>query len=94
MLVKEETNRVTLRDGEAEALAKTLADRLEEIKAGKDGETLTDLKAASPVVTMASTLGESRDEGPDRWKNHERCCAQITGRHACLCSSRVCDKDN
>ena len=37
-------------------MAKTLTDRLEEVKAGKVGETLTDLKAASPVVTLAPTL--------------------------------------
>ena len=46
---------------EAEALAKRLVDRLEEINAAKVGEILTDLKAASPVVTLDSTLAESRD---------------------------------
>ena len=48
----------TLRDVEAQALAETLADRLEELKAGKVGNTLTNLKAASPVVTLAPTLTE------------------------------------
>ena len=45
-------------DVEAQALAETLADRLEELKAGKVGNTLTNLKAASPVVTLAPTLTE------------------------------------
>ena len=43
---------------DAEALHETLAYRLEELKAGKVGYTLTDLKAASPVVTQAPTLAE------------------------------------
>ena len=84
----------TLRDVEAEALANGLVDRLEEIKAKKVGEILTDLKAASPVVTLDSTLAESRDEGPERETNHKRSCAQGTGRHACFCISRGSDKDN
>ena len=37
-------------------MTETLADRLAEVKAGKVGETLTDLKAALPVVTLARTL--------------------------------------
>ena len=47
---------------EAEVLAETLADRLEELKAGKVGETLTDLKAASPVVTLATSLAEMNSQ--------------------------------
>ena len=43
-------------------MADTLSDRLEKIKPGKGGETLTDLKAASPVVTL--------DKGPDSWKKN------------------------
>ena len=39
-------------------MAETLADRQEELKAGKVGETLKDLKAASLVVTLAATLAE------------------------------------
>ena len=74
-------------------MAKRLVDRLEEIKAAKVGEILTDLKAASPVVTLDSTPAESRDEGPDRWKNHKRCCAQGTGRHVCFSISRGSNKD-
>ena len=71
---------------EAEALAETLSDRLEEIKPGKVDETLTDLKPASPVVTL--------DEGPESWKNTERCCAPGTGRQACCCSRRSRKKEN
>ena len=41
---------------QAKALAETLADRLEELKAGKVGNTLTNRKAASPVVTLAPTV--------------------------------------
>ena len=47
---------------EAEALAETLADRLEELSAGKVGQTLTDLKAASPVVTLAPTIAEMKTQ--------------------------------
>ena len=36
------------------------ADRQEELKAGKVGEKLTYLKAASPVVTLAPTLAEMK----------------------------------
>ena len=39
-------------------MAETLPNRLEELKAGKVGHTLTDLKAASPFVTLAPTLAE------------------------------------
>ena len=39
-------------------MAETLAKRLQELKARKVGETLTDLKAASPVQTLAPTVGE------------------------------------
>ena len=45
---------------EAEEFAETLADRQEELKPGKVGETLTDLMAASPVVTLAPTLAEMK----------------------------------
>ena len=56
--------------------------RLVEIKAAKVGEILTDLKAAIPVLTLHSTLAESRDEGPNKCKNHKRCCAQGTAAFA------------
>ena len=39
-------------------MAETLAKRLEELKARKVSETLTDLKAASPVQTLAPTVAE------------------------------------
>ena len=39
-------------------MAETLADRLEELKACKVGNILTNLKDASPVVTLAPTLTE------------------------------------
>lgn len=42
-------------------MAKRLVDRLEEIKAAKVGKILTDLEAASPVVTLHSMLAERRD---------------------------------
>lgn len=35
-----------------------LVDELAEVKGGKVGQTLSDLKAASPVVTVPSTLAE------------------------------------
>lgn len=44
----------TMRNMENEALV----DELAEVKAGKVGQTLSDLKAASPVVTLPPTLGE------------------------------------
>ena len=68
--------------------------RLVEIKTAKVGEILTDLKAAIPVVTLDSTLAESRDEGPDKLKNHKRCCAQGTCRNGCFCISRGSDRNN
>lgn len=43
-------------DVEAKAYSDTLSDRLAEVKAEKVGETLTDLKAVSPVLTLAPTL--------------------------------------
>lgn len=44
----------TMRNMENEALV----DELAEVKAGKVGQTLSDLKAASPVVTLPPTLAE------------------------------------
>ena len=41
---------------QAKAFFDTLSDRLAEVKVGKVGETLTDLKAASPVLTLFPTL--------------------------------------
>ena len=41
-----------LRDVKAKALPDTLAERVAEVKAGKFGKTLTDLKAALPFVTL------------------------------------------
>lgn len=35
-----------------------LVDELAEVKGGKVGQTLSDLKAASPVVTLPPTLAE------------------------------------
>ena len=51
---KQHGNRV--RDLHAKAFSDTLSDRLAEVKVGKVGETLTDLKAASPVLTLFATL--------------------------------------
>ena len=49
---------------EADALVDTLADNLKEVNIEKISETLTYLKATSPVVTLAPTL--------DSWQNTER----------------------
>ena len=43
-------------------MAETLADRLEELKAAKVCQTMTDLKAASPVVTLTPTLAEMKTQ--------------------------------
>ena len=43
---------------EADAWADKLADNLEEVNAGKMSETLKDLKATSPVVSLAPTVAE------------------------------------
>ena len=51
---KKQGNRV--RDVEAQAFSDTLSARLTEVKVGKVGMTLTDLKAASPVLTLFPTL--------------------------------------
>ena len=51
-VVDAETAGDTLRDVEAKALPNTLADMVEEVKAGKFGKALTDLRAALPVVTL------------------------------------------
>ena len=45
---------------ETKVLVETLANRLKELKAAKIGETLTDLKATSPVLTLALTLAERK----------------------------------
>ena len=50
---KQQGNRV--RDVQAKAFSDTLSDRLDEVEVGKVGETLTDLKAASPVLTLFPT---------------------------------------
>ena len=50
---KQQGNRV--RDVQPKAFSDTLSDRLDEVKVGKVGETLTDLKGASPVLTLFPT---------------------------------------
>ena len=50
---KQQGNRV--RDVQAKPFSDTLSDKLAEVKVGKVGETLTDLKAASPVLTLFPT---------------------------------------
>ena len=42
--------------------AETPGDKLHDVKVSNVAETLTDLKAASPVVTLALTLGEMETE--------------------------------
>lgn len=61
-------------------MVETLANRLEEFKAGKIGETLTDLKATSPVLTLALTLAEMKAQKAE--KETKPCCAQGNGPHA------------
>ena len=51
-------------------MAETLAKRLEELKAGKVGETLTDLKAASPVLTLARTVAEMKAQTAGKTLSH------------------------
>ena len=54
MEAKKQGNR--LPDVQAKAFFDTLSDRLAEVKVGKVGETLTDLKAASLVLTLLPIL--------------------------------------
>ena len=59
---KQQGNRV--RDVQAKAFSDTLSDKLAEVKVGKGGETLTDLKAASPVLTLFATLAVMKPAHP------------------------------
>ena len=61
-------------------MVETLANRLEDLKAGKIGETLTDLKATSPVLTLALTLAEMKAQAAE--KETKPCCAPGNGSHA------------
>ena len=45
-----------MRDVEAQAFFDTLSARLTEVTIAKVGKTLTDLKAASPVLTLFPTV--------------------------------------
>ena len=45
-----------MREVQAKAFSDTLSDRLAEVKIAKVGETLTDQKAASPVLMLFPTL--------------------------------------
>ena len=65
---------------ETKVLVETLANRLEEFKAGKIGVTLTDLKATSPVLTLALTLAEMKAQKAE--KETKPCCAPGNGPHA------------
>ena len=60
-------------------MVETLANRLEELKAGKIGETLTDLNATSPVLTLALTLAEMKAHTAE--KETKPCCAPGNGPH-------------
>ena len=56
----------------------TLTDRLVEVKAGKVGETLTNLKATSPVVTLPATLaGMEAETSRKRLSDVNTLCATI-----------------
>lgn len=46
------------------------------------------------ITSRNTGSNASRDEGPDSWKNTERCCALGIGRHASCRSSRSRDKNN
>ena len=59
-LAKGEAEKPGDKPSDVEATAS--ADRLGEEKAGKDGETLTDFKAASQVVTLDPTLAKKKAE--------------------------------
>lgn len=65
---------------QTKVLVETLANRLEEFKAGKIGETLTDLKATSPVLTLALTLAQMIPQTAER--ETKPCCAPGNGPHA------------
>ena len=45
-----------MRNVQAKVFSETLSDSLAEVKFGKVAKTLTDLKAASPVLTLFPTL--------------------------------------
>ena len=49
-----------MRNVQAKPFSDTLSDKLAEVKVGKVGETLTDLKAASPVLTLFPTLAVTK----------------------------------
>ena len=56
-----------MRDVKAQAFSDTLSDRLAKIKVAKVGETLTNLKAASTVLTLFPTLAVMK---PADWSAH------------------------
>ena len=61
-------------------MVETLANRLEELKAGKIGETLKDLKATSPVLTLALNLAEMKAQTAE--KETKPCSAPGNGPQA------------
>ena len=85
--VETKTSGDTLRDVEPKVLVETLANRLKELKAGKIGDTLTDLKA-----TLSPTLAEMKAQTAK--KVNEPSCRSGNGRHASCRSSRRSGKDN
>ena len=76
---------------QADALADTLADNLEEVNAGKISDTLKDLKVTSPVVSLAPKVAEIKAKTAAK-KNTERYWSD-TGCHAFSHSSRGIGKD-
>ena len=61
-------------------MAETLAKRLQELKARKVGETLTDLKAASPVQTLAPTVAEIKAQTAGKKHLAMLCPRQLSTR--------------
>ena len=59
---KKQGNRVG--DLQAKEFSDTLSDRLAEVKVGTVGETLTNLKAASTVLTLFPTLAVMKPAHP------------------------------
>ena len=55
-------------------MADTLANRLEKLKAGKVGETLTGLKAASSGLILAPTVAEMKAQTAGKKKKWAMLC--------------------
>ena len=76
-----------MRDVQAQEFSDTLSDRLAEVKVGKVGEKLTDLKASSPVLTRFPTLAVIKPASPSA---HPACTGQASDQNA----TRHASKEN